>query len=294
MEDTIQEKREKVITELKKYRKLEKIYGIISILSFFTSFLLIFLLGIEKASIALGVMLVFFLIAMYLNNIAKEYDYKFGTLYKKEFLNSVLFEKFDKIEYNLRKGFTESQLCDFSFVKYSGFLSKNYLKATYKGNKFEFGDIFYSKGSKAITHYSGVILSTNRPIIGINGVWIKTKSMNYDIREFSRNIEEIELEDKVFKKYTVWAYKDVKKNNDFNKVFTPEAKEILRILGLTFRCFTISFKKGKMNIFISNDENLLEFDYRCKDIVWEDEQERMRKHVEKIVLLLDIILGYGK
>lgn len=245
----------------------------------------------------------------------KEVHDELKRLYKETFMNGVLENYFDNVHYSWKTGISQQHFFDtgiFKEERICEYHSEDYLSGTYQGIPFKQADVVVERkidhgdDTKTISLFSGRLFEFDYSFKPVQSVKIfPTLTVKDPYRfEIDRN-DIIQMESTAFNDiFTVAAVNQ----EDAFYVITPQVMEQLielynkykkteigdgnatNIAGL-YRTIALHFKQNKLYVAISKmdsfDTNLL------KEIDYQEEQEKIRKHIQVIIDIMEILKLIG-
>lgn len=271
--------------------------------------------GASRSLIIAGVFLVYMIIVVIGTTIAgriqKNNQKELKRLYKETFMKGILEEYFEDVDYRWETGISQYQFFDtgiFEEYKISSYHSEDYLSGVYKGVSFKQVDVEFTRREttgdhpKDVTVFSGRLFEFDDSFKQVQSVKVMP-----EIEVRAENRFQIERQDIV-----------KMENMEFNKVFavasaspqeafyvlTPQVMERLldihnrykkselddgsrnNIEGL-YRTIAFHFKQDKLYVVIDHmdsfDSNFL------KEIDYPTEKEKIRKHIQVIIDVIEML-----
>lgn len=271
--------------------------------------------GASRSLIIAWVFLVYMIIVVIGTTIAgriqKNNQKELKRLYKETFMKGILEEYFEDVDYRWETGISQYQFFDtgiFEEYKISSYHSEDYLSGVYKGVSFKQADVEFTRREttgdhpKDVTVFSGRLFEFDDSFKQVQSVKVMP-----EIEVRAENRFQIERQDIV-----------KMENMEFNKVFavasaspqeafyvlTPQVMERLldihnrykkselddgsrnNIEGL-YRTIAFHFKQDKLYVVIDHmdsfDSNFL------KEIDYPTEKEKIRKHIQVIIDVIEML-----
>lgn len=271
--------------------------------------------GASRSLIIAGVFLAYMIIVVIGTTIAgriqKNNQKELKRLYKETFMKGILEEYFEDVDYRWETGISRQQFFDtgiFEEYKISSYHSEDYLSGVYKGVSFKQADVKFTRRETKNDHAQDITVFSGR------------------LFEFDDSFKQVqsvkvvpEMEVRVANRFQIDRQDIVKMENmEFNKVFavasaspqeafyvlTPQVMERLmdihnrykkselddgnrnNIEGL-YRTIAFHFKQDKLYVVIDHmdsfDSNLL------KEIDYPTEKEKIRKHIQVIIDVIEML-----
>ena len=271
--------------------------------------------GASRSLIIAGVFLVYMIIVVIGTTIAgriqKNNQKELKRLYKETFMKGILEEYFEDVDYRWETGISRQQFFDtgiFEEYKISSYHSEDYLSGVYKGISFKQADVEFTRRETTGDHPKDVTVFSGR-LFEFDDSFKQVQSVKV--------VPEIEV--KAANRFQIERQDIVKMENmEFNKVFavasaspqeafyvlTPQVMERLmdihnrykkselddgsrnNIEGL-YRTIAFHFKQDKLYVVIDHmdsfDSNFL------KEIDYPTEKEKIRKHIQVIIDVIEML-----
>lgn len=241
----------------------------------------------------------------------KEVSDELQRLYKGTFMNGILEQYFDDVYYRWQTGISQQQFFDTGIYKedrITEYHSEDYLSGVYQGVPFKQSDVVVKKLKKVgsetrtISLFSGRLFEFDYSFKAVESVKIYPTLVVNDSDRFEidkNNI--IKMESENFNEtFTVASANQedafyvitppvmeqlIKLNNKYKKT-TMNDGSAANIEGL-YRTIALHFKQNKLYVAINNmnsfDTNFL------KEINYEEEQEKIKKHIQVIIDIMEIL-----
>lgn len=204
---------------------------------------------------------------------------KYKSLYKDVLVKQILDEEFEDIVYQWENGYTKTDVAKFHLIVYSDLYSKDYLKASYKGFRFEQADISCSEVHGKIMKISSLPVNTTE-------VQIYTRNFRNVARYWDENksIFFTELE-KFNMFFDIKAYDE----EAVKKVLTPQLQNNLIALAMNGCPFGITFIGNTAYIVISTYRKSFDIEAGLKKVNFDDELAKVREDVQSIKDWIELI-----
>lgn len=228
-------------------------------------------------------------------------------LYKETFMNGVLEEFFEDVDYRWQTGISQQQFFAtdiFQECRVSSYHSEDYLSGTYKGVPFKQADIEVKRKEKdtTVTTFSGRLFEFDYSFKQVQSVKVMPELEAEALNRFQINRQNIvKMENMEFNKIFAVASADPQ---EAFYVLTPQVMERLitlynryrkselddgsrnNIQGI-YRTIALHFKQDKLYVAIDHmdsfDSNFL------KDIDYLTEKEKIRKHIQVIIDIIEML-----
>ncbi len=221
-------------------------------------------------------------------NRKKEILYTSEMVYKNEFTRAALENVLDEFEYECHRGFEEGDVYDFCLVSLVDiFKSKDYIKAKYKGVKFELADVSIiniQNDKLEETPFKGIMIKFDISLKNVTELQVFTDNFKYRA-DTERVMKTVEMEDVDFnKKFDVYSAKE----EDAFYVLTPAFMEKLKELGNRHKSLALNFRDDMLCVGINTYEDMFDFNLE-KEIDFIEELKRVRQNIQDIFDIIDIL-----
>lgn len=217
---------------------------------------------------------------------------EFNRIYKDTFVNAVLSEIFDNVDYKWEHGFDRDFVREFGLCQMGNrFSSEDYLRASYKGVNFEQADVkvwYKSSGKNSHTtiYFKGRMFVFDLPLKKV--VSLKVFSDNFMYRSKSTDgfkLRKVEMESSLFnKQFDVFALNE----HDAFYVLTPHVMERIAEINNTFRNVSMHFHGGRLYVGINVNGDAFDSNMSTK-IDYLAEKDKAQRDAQVIIDIIDTL-----
>lgn len=276
-----------IVQQLEAMRKKINLYGGFSFGSMILGMIAFSMPGLGPLIGVIGVILGI-AISVKSSGLRKEFNY----IYKDTFVNAVLSEIFDNVDYRWEHGFDREFVREFGLCQMGNrFSSEDYLRASYKGVNFEQADVkvwYKSSGKNSHTtiYFKGRMFVFDLPLKKV--VSLKVFSDNFMYRSKSTDgfkLRKVQMESSIFnKKFDVLALNE----HDAFYVLTPHVMERIENICYTFRNVAMHFHGGRLYVGINIDGNAFDSNMSTQ-IDYLAEKEKAQRDAQVIIDIIDTL-----
>lgn len=215
----------------------------------------------------------------------------FKEMYKVTFLQGLLTEMFEQVDYRWNYGFSSEEVQRLGLVRLGNrFHSEDYLQATYKGVRFEQADVTIrhvsgsGKNRTTTTYFKGRMFKFHTTIKKVVDVQVFSETFHYRARPAEGfKMHKVELEELEFNnQFDVFSFDEV----EAFYVLTPPMMERIKFLREKYGNVAFHFKPNEVYVAFNCQRDAFD-PVITRKISYPQERARMEEDVSDIIHIIE-------